>query len=271
MDNFQYEKQYKQQVTEFFNQRTNYDDDFRFRLALALVDLVPLQKGQTILDVATGSGIVAISVAETVGNQGKVVGVDISSTMLNQAREKIEKAGLQNIELIEADADYIDFDDDSFDVIFCSSAFVWLSNIPTALEKWYRFLKKGGTIAFSCFSETSFMTPIIIQACEAACGISLPNINAPLGTPEKCRDLLQKAGFQRISIETQQFGSYLTLEDAKSWNGGYSHPQKNPLSELSQVELEQCIAEYRLAIDNLATDKGVWNDMTTYFVVAHKD
>ncbi|MGB6297187.1 MAG: class I SAM-dependent methyltransferase [Rivularia sp. (in: cyanobacteria)] len=271
MDNWQYEKEYKQQVTEFFNKRNSYDDDFRFRLALALVDLVQLEKGQKILDVATGTGIVAISVAEIVGNEGKVVGMDISSTMLNQARQKIEQAGLQNIELIEADADYINFDDESFDAIFCSSAFVWLSDIPTALQKWYRFLNKGGTVAFSCFSETSFMTPIIIRACEAACGISLPNINAPLGTPEKCRDLLQKAGFQRISIETQQFGSYISLKDAKSWNGGYAHPQNNPLTELSQLELEKIIAEYHLAVENLATDKGVWNDKTTYFVVAHKD
>lgn len=94
MDNSQYEKQYKQQVTDFFNKRNSYDDDFRFRLALALVDLVQLEKKQKILDVATGTGIVAIAVAEIVGNRGKVVGVDISSTMLNQAREKIEQAGL---------------------------------------------------------------------------------------------------------------------------------------------------------------------------------
>ncbi len=270
MDNSQYEKQYKQQVTEFFNQRTKYDDDFRFRLALALVDLVQLQKGQKILDVATGTGIVAMAVAQIVGNEGKVVGVDISSTMLSQARKKIEQAGLQNIELIEADADYVDFEDKSFDAIFCSSAFVWLSDIPTALQKWYRFLNKGGTVAFSCFSETSFMTPIIIQAC-ATYGISLPNINAPLGTPEKCRDLLQQAGFQRISIETQQFGSYISLENAKSWNGGWFHPRSNPLTELSQLQLNHCKKEYETAVENLATDKGVWNGKTTYFVVAHKD
>ncbi len=272
MDNSQYEKEYKQQVTEFFNKRTKYDDDFRFRLALALVDLVQLQKGQKILDVATGTGIVAISAAKTVGNEGKVVGVDISSTMLNQAKEKIKQAGLHNIELIEADADYIDFNDQSFDAIFCSSAFVWLSDIPTALQKWYRFLHKGGTVAFSCFSETSFMTPIIIQACAKACGISLPNINAPLGTHRKCHDLLQEAGFQRISIKTQQFGNYLSLDDAKkSWNIGWFHPRSNPLTQLSQLQLEQCQAEYDAAIENLATDKGVWNEKTTFFVVAHKD
>lgn len=270
MNNFEYEKQYKQQVTEFFNKRNQYDDEFRYRLAFALVDLVELKKGQKILDIATGTGIVAISAAKTVGNQGQVVGVDISSTMLNQAREKIAKQSLQNIELIEADADYINFEPESFDVIFCSSAFVWLSYIPNALQKWYGFLKKGGTVAFSCFSETSFMTPIIIQACTKACGISLSNINSPLGTHQKCHNLLRQAGFQKISIDTQQFGNYITLDEAKSWDGSWFNPESNPLSELSQFELEQCQTEYHRAIEHLATDKGIWNHKTAYFVVARK-
>ena len=272
MDNYDYEKQYKQQVTEFFNQRTKYDDNFRYGIALPLVDLAQLQTGQKILDIATGTGIVAIAAAEVVGNQGKVIGVDISSTMLNQARRKIEKASLQNIQLIEADADYIDFDDDIFDAIFCSSAFVWLSNIPAALEKWYGFLQQGGKVAFSCYAETSFMTPIVIQACEKVCGISLPNINSPLGTHQKCHNLLQKAAFHRISIQTQQFGYYLSLDDAKKyWNGAWLNPRNNPLTQLSQLQLEQCKAEYDALVESLATDKGVWYDITTFFVVAYKE
>ncbi|MGF1677061.1 MAG: class I SAM-dependent methyltransferase [Rivularia sp. (in: cyanobacteria)] len=271
MKNYEYEKQYKQEVTEFFNKRNNYDSDFRHRLALALVEQILLKRGQNILDVATGTGIVAIAVAEIVGNQGKVVGVDISSTMLNQARKKIEEKGLHNIELIEADADYINFDDESFDAIFCSSSLMWLSNIPATLHKLYRFLKKGGAVAFSCFSDTSFMTPVIIEACAKACGLSLQNINSPLGNHQKCRDLLHKVGFQRIYIQTQQFGDYISLENAKSWNGDWLHPQSNPLTELSQLQLEQCKIEYQAAVEKLATDKGVWSNQTSFFVVGYKD
>ena len=114
--------EYKQQVTDFFDSRTNYDNDFTYRRAIPLVELAQLQKGQTVLDVATGTGIVAIAAANIVGTEGKVVGVDISPGMLSQARRKIEAAGIQNIELIETDADYLNFGDQSFDAILCSSS-----------------------------------------------------------------------------------------------------------------------------------------------------
>lgn len=263
--------EYKQQVTTFFNRRTNYDKEGNFhpRLADCLLELVKphLHRGQKVLDIATGTGLVAIPAAHIVGSEGKVVGVDISSGMLSQAQRKIEAEGLQNIELIEADAEYINFNDD-FDAILCSSAFVWLSDIPTALHNWYRWLKKGGLVAFSCFSETSFITPVVIRAC-AKHGILLPNINEPLGTPEKCHNLLQQAGFQNIEVKTEQFGNYLTLGDAKrKWNGEWLHPQGNPLSDLSPEKLELLLAEYA-AVEAIAT-QGFWHDVTTFLVLARK-
>jgi protein-L-isoaspartate(D-aspartate) O-methyltransferase len=199
------------------------------------------------------------------------VGVDISPEMLNQARQKIEAAELQNIELIGADADYLDFSDDSFDVIFCSSALVYLTDIPAALQNWYRWLKKGGLVAFSCFAETAFMASVQMRVCAKLFGISLPHINEPLGTPEKCHELLRQAGFHNIEIKTEQFGEYLSLDDRRmSWNGGSFYPRGNPLLQRSQEQLERLQAEYRAEVERLATDKGVWYDVTAFFVVARK-
>lgn len=264
---------YKQQVTEFFNRRTAYDQEGSLhpRLANLLLECVHLQKGQKILDIATGTGLIAIPAAQMVGAEGYVVGVDMSSGMLNQARQKIEALGLKNIELIEADADYLDLADASFDVIFCSSALVYLANIPAAFKNWYRWLKKGGIVAFSCFSESSFITPIVIKAC-AKHGVFLPNINEPLGTPERCHNLLQQAGFQDIKVKTEQLGEYLSLNDRRLlWNGRFwFHPTGNPLLQLSQEKTEELQAEYRADVESLATDKGVWFEIATYFVLAQK-
>jgi len=68
---------YKRQVTEFFNQRTAYDQEGSRHPheANLLLKCVQLQKGQEILDVATGTGLVAIPAAEKVGSEGYVVGV----------------------------------------------------------------------------------------------------------------------------------------------------------------------------------------------------
>ncbi len=125
--------EYKQEIRAFYDARTNYDNDFTYRRAIPLVELAQLQPGQHILDVATGTGIVAIAAAEKVGSEGKVIGVDFTPGMLEQARRKIAAAGLQNIELIEADAEAINFNDESFDAIFCATAIVLLSDIPAAL------------------------------------------------------------------------------------------------------------------------------------------
>lgn len=262
--------EYKQEIIAFYDARTNYDNDFTYRRAIPLVELAQLQPGQHILDVATGTGIIAIAASERVGSEGKVVAVDFTPGMLEQARRKITASGLQNIELIEADAESINFEDERFDAIFCATAIVLLSDIPTALHNWYRWLKNGGLVAFSCWSETSFFTPVITKVC-AKYGFFVPNLHEPLGTPEKCRTLLQQIGFQDIEIKTEQFGSYLSLDDAKNfWQGKWLHPNGHPLFRLSDEKIEQLKAEFRAEIETIATDKGVWHEITAFFVTGRK-
>lgn len=261
---------YKQRVIADFNSRTNYDNDLRYRLANPLVELAQLQNGQKILDVATGTGIVAIAAAKIVGNQGKIIGVDISTGMLSQAQQKIAAASLQNIELIEADADYLNFNDNSFDVIFCSSAIPWFSDIPGVLRSWYRCLKKGGLVAFSCFAKTAYTTSVVYRAVAQRNGIPMSNVNEILGTPEKCRQLLQEAGFLDIEIKQEQFGDYISLSDVESWwDINLNNAMGNPLLQVPE-KLQQCKIEYIAELEALATDKGIWNDITTFFVLAHK-
>ena len=262
--------EYKQEIRAVYDARTSYDNDFTYRRAMPLVELAQLQSGQQILDIATGTAIVAIAAAEIVGAEGRVIGVDFSPGMLAQARRKVAAAGLQNLELMEADAETISFEDESFDTIFCATAIVLLSNIPAAFRNWYRWLKPGGIVAFSCWSMTSFFTPIITKIC-ANYGLELPNLHEPLGSPEKCYTLLQEVGFRDIDIKTEQFGSYLSLEDAQNfWQGTWLNANGHPLLHLSREQIEQLKAEFRAEIATLATDKGVWQEMTTFFVTGKK-
>ncbi|BAZ13945.1 putative methyltransferase [Calothrix sp. NIES-4071] len=263
--------EYKQQVADYFNSRTNYDDsNLAQKRARHFVEAVPIQKGQTILDVAVGTGLVAISVAELVGNDGKVIGIDIANNLLNIARGKIEELGIKNIELIEADADDIDFSENSFDAILCCSAIMCFRDIHNVLRNWYRFVKPGGLVAFNSYHEQSLMAPTIFAAC-AKYGISLPNIHAPLGTVQKCENMLKEAGFQNIDVKTEQFGKCLTLNDARNtWNGKTWLYPDNPLLKLPTSTIEQIKAEYDTQIEALATEKGVWWDITTFLAIGHK-
>ena len=105
---------YKQLLKEFYGRRTTYDHEEGTRHPLEaklLLEFVPLGQGQKILDVATGTGLIAIPAAHKVGLEGHVIGVDMTPGMLHQAKLKIAAAKLQNIELIETDAEYINFSD----------------------------------------------------------------------------------------------------------------------------------------------------------------
>ncbi|WP_414544984.1 class I SAM-dependent methyltransferase [Nostoc sp. CCY0012] len=80
---------YKQQILNDFNSRTNYENEFHTRAARRLVQLSKLQSGQQVLDIATGTGLAAIAAAMVVGSTGSVLGTDFALGMLQQAKQKI--------------------------------------------------------------------------------------------------------------------------------------------------------------------------------------
>lgn len=264
--------QFKRQVAEFFNDRANYDreSDFHPRLAQRLIEFADLQPGQKVLDIATGTGLVAIAVAQLVAPTGWVVGVDISEGMLAQAKRKIQALNLANISLYLTDAEGLRVPDGCFDGVLCSSALVYLTNIPGNLCRWHQWLKPGGLVGFHGFAETAFVASVLLQQIAERYGVSLV-FNQPTGTPEKCRSLLQTAGFGTITIHTEQFGSYITLNEAKQlWQPDSKNPLFHPLRQLSPETLEQMKLEYVADLEAIATDDGIWNDITTFFVFGRK-
>ncbi|BCL34315.1 class I SAM-dependent methyltransferase [Nostoc sp. MS1] len=267
--------QYKQEIAELYSRRSKtYDEgDWHPKIAHRLVELAQIKPGQEVLDICTGTGMVAIEAAQIIGSQGRVVGVDISSGMLEQANSKIDALGLTNIEFLLADAEALAFPANSFDVILCSSALIWMSDIPSALRLWYKLLKPGGIIGFHAFSETAFVEGVILQKVAEKYGVSLA-FSKPTGTVEKCHDLLAKAGFEAIEIKSEQDGGYISLEQAKSMWAGSSRPAPgqfpNPLQQLSSEELEQVKTQFEVELEALVTEQGIWNDLTIFYTFGRK-
>jgi arsenite methyltransferase len=264
---------YKHQVRDFFNHRTAYDAEGSRHPQEAdrLLKFLPIKTGDRILDLATGTGLIAIAVAQIVEETGFVVGVDLSSGMLEQAREKIAHLGLNNLELREIDVELIDFEPDSFDNIFCCSAITYFSDLPKILHNCYRWLKTGGYFAFSCPAASAYLAPLQIEVCDRVLGIALPHINEPLSTPEKCQILLKEAGFKDIQLEVEPSGKYLAPQDLRVNSIVDSfYPRGNPLVNLSGDRLKLLQTEYQQALQQLITEKGIWYDGTTFFVRVRK-
>jgi ubiquinone/menaquinone biosynthesis C-methylase UbiE len=264
----------KQQVTLGFNlASTGYDKPaLRFlpTCAKRLVELAKLQSGQKVLDIATGTGTAAIAIANQVGSTGKIVGIDLAPEMLEQAQQKISAAGIANIELRQEDAEKLSFDDKSFDAAICASGIFFLPDMLVGLREWQRVLKPIGLMAFSSFAETAFEPMAeILDAQLRSYGVQIPSAGGRLGTPEKCLNLMQEAGFKDIEIQTEQLGYYLGSVDEwweLVWNAGF----RIRLSQIPAEKLEQFKAEHLAEIETLMTDQGIWLDVETIFVMGKK-
>ena len=268
---------FKQEIAKVYDRRQSVYDlgksgNWHYDLACSLVEYADLRSGQKILDLATGTGMVALEAAKKVGSFGKVIGVDISSGLLAVARQKIDEAKLNsNITLQLADVETLNFARNSFDCILCCSAFPLFTNVPADLLLWHNFLVPEGKLGLCVFAETAFVHGVVLQKVARRYGIDL-TMSDLTGTPAKCRSLLEAAGYRDIEITTKQYGSYITSESSasKSWDTSLQHPHCSPLLNLQPQKLEQAKAEYIDELETLNTERGIWNDITTYFVIAKK-
>ncbi|MFI2743275.1 bifunctional demethylmenaquinone methyltransferase/2-methoxy-6-polyprenyl-1,4-benzoquinol methylase UbiE [Zhouia sp. PK063] len=142
----------KAQVTQMFdNISGNYDNlnrvisfgiDVKWRKKV--VRLVSETQPQTILDIATGTGDLAINLAQTKAH--KIVGLDISAGMLEIGKEKVKQKQLSNrIEMVLGDSEGLPFDDQTFDAITVAFGVRNFEDLEQGLSEIYRVLKPGGT------------------------------------------------------------------------------------------------------------------------------
>lgn len=113
-----------------------------------------LKKGQSVLDVASGTGDLAKAFAKIVGPTGKVIMTDINEAMLEVGRERLADEGIiGNIECIEADAEKLPFKANEFDCITIAFGLRNVTHKLTALRSMYEVLKPGGKLLVLEFTK----------------------------------------------------------------------------------------------------------------------
>jgi len=127
------------------------DETWRERAA----DRVRLEPGQSALDLCTGTGDVALALAERVGPEGRVVGADFSRPMLELADLKARSAGVAQVEFEWADTLDLPYEDESFDAVTIAFGARNLADLPKGLAEMYRVLKPGGSLAILEITQPS--------------------------------------------------------------------------------------------------------------------
>jgi SAM-dependent methyltransferase len=120
--------------------------------AAKLVKFAEAAEGQRVLDVACGTGVVAITAAR---RGAKVSGLDLTPTLIERARHNASLAGV-DIDFVEGDAEALPYPDASFDMVLSQFGHMFAPRPAVALQEMLRVLKVGGRIAFSTWPPEHF-------------------------------------------------------------------------------------------------------------------
>jgi ubiquinone/menaquinone biosynthesis C-methylase UbiE len=171
----------------------------KFRTA-GLEKLAP-KNGELILEIGFGTGHCLLSTAQSVGESGKVYGIDLSSGMVERAGRRIQSAGLADRVILKCcDALKVPYKSNFFDAVFMSFTLELFDTpeIPVVLKECNRVLKPGGRVCIAAMSKSSKDT-IMIRAYEWA-HKKFPKLFDC--RPIYAEQALEEAGFASIDAET---------------------------------------------------------------------
>lgn len=111
-----------------------------------IVGFLELSKGDIVVEIGCGTGLNFSLVLDAIGPKGKLIGVDITDQMLEQAKKRIQKNGWKNVELVQKDISEYDFPNE-LDGVFSTGALQYTPQYDQVIKKCYNALKIGKKIA----------------------------------------------------------------------------------------------------------------------------
>ncbi len=186
------------------------------------IDMSGVRPGNKVLDLAGGTGDLTKKFSKLVGPSGKVVLADINSSMLEVGRERLTNQGyVGNIEYVQANAQYLPFEDNTFDVITIAFGLRNVTDKDEALRSMFRVLKPGGRLLVLEFSQTN--NPLLKKAYDLYSFTALPFMGKLVTNDsesykylaesirmhpdqETLKGMMQDAGFNRVSYHNMTGG-----------------------------------------------------------------
>lgn len=239
-----------------------------------LVGHARIRRGERVLDVATGTGAVALAAAQMATPGGRVTGIDLSEPMLARAEEKARALGLSNIDLHCMDAGALDFRRDYFDVVVCGFGLFFLPDMASVLREWVRVARPGGRLAFSVFAPGSFeplasmLRQSLADAGAAPAGLH-PPVWQRLADARACRELCVGAGLEEVCVVEEALGYHLA-DAAGWWDVVWNSGMRALVEPLRTAQRERLRAAHLAEVARTATADGIRLEVNVRFVLACK-
>jgi ubiquinone/menaquinone biosynthesis C-methylase UbiE len=212
--------------------------------AQLLLDTVGVGEGAEVLDVASGTGVVARAAVRRVGASGRIVASDFSPAMLARSAAVELPAGSAPVEFVEASADMLPFTDGAFDVVLCQQGLQFFPQQQAAVDEMRRVLRPGGVAGIAVWAHGHPLEPFGVY-CEELVAVGAQSPFPRAFEPdtytmslEAVRSLVDAAGFGSVTASVVELE--VSWPDAATAAAGVlGTPFAGALRELSAEQRER--------------------------------
>jgi ubiquinone/menaquinone biosynthesis C-methylase UbiE len=220
----------------------------------ALIDEAGITRGSRVLDIATGPGEPALTIAALVGDEGRVVGTDAVAEMVEAARRESRRQKLRNVNFEVAFAESQPFPVESFDSVVSRFGVMFVASPVDAVREWLRVLKPGGMLAAAVwhYADKNPFHHVVAQILERYVDSAAPPPDAPdafrFAEPGKLVSIFSEAGVSAPSERLLRFPirAAIPVEDLLTLRFEMSEKLRTKLAGLSEdktAELKREVAE----------------------------
>jgi len=233
-------------------------------LLLAMADLQP---GESVLDLACGTGLVSFDALAKLGENGRLLGTDISDKMVELASSLAAEKGENRVQFARMDAEELSLGDDLFDVALCSLGLMYMPDPGKALKEMQRVLKPGGRIIAAVWGQRANCGwADIFEIVDRHVASEVCPMFFNLGNADMLELHLKEAGFE--NIEVRRISTTLVYKDAgealgAAFDGG---PVALVYHKFNDAVKDEVHADYLASIDPYKNGKGY--EVPGEFVIA---
>ena len=192
-------------------------------LTHALIDKAGIVEGDSVLDVAGGSGEPSLTIAETVGPTGSVTCTDAVAEMVAAAQSEAQRRGLTNVAFQQCAADSLPFDSNSFDAVVSRLGVMFFPDPVAALREMLRVTKSGGAISLAVWdkSELNPFSYLINDVAARYFDVAPADPNAPgafrFAEPGALARILKDAGAIDVKERVLKFHIAAPISPEQFW------------------------------------------------------
>ena len=238
-----------------------------------VLTLAAARHGERVLDIGCGAGQTTFALADAVGRDGHITGLDISAPLLANAAKT--GAEVPNVAFVEADASLFPFKPD-FDLVFSRFGVMFFDDPVAGFTNIHKALKPSGRLAFVCWRPAAENQWVAIPAGAAKDFLPqqpAPDPHAPgpfaFADPKRVESILSQAGFRDVTIEkldgVMDLGASV---DHAAFQMTSLGPLSRALNDADDATRARVVAAVKAAFEKIATPAGVRPGIACWLVSA---